>query len=121
MSLISLPVEILDEICSHLSSTDIFDLVRVSHNLHAQLIQTLYHLARHHKKYSNTTLTTGLQNVTFWFDKGGNDSVVEWAITHGRLCTFEKLVMDPKMDLLQTDSYGSHFYIACLARTWFHI
>jgi hypothetical protein len=106
MSLPLLPIELLDEISIHLSLHDVFALTRVCKQLHNSLIETLYRFARNYRKASSSVLTTGLQDVTFWFDKDGNSSVVEWAICHRRFSTFERLIVDPNMDLLQADSYG---------------
>lgn len=106
MPLLLLPVEILDGISAYLSLTDISALVKVSRQLHTCLTTNLYRLARQHKIFSSTVLTNGLHNVTFWFDKYGNNSVLEWAVSHRRTCTFQRLISDPEMDLLQADSYG---------------
>lgn len=106
MSLPLLPIELLDEISIHLSLHDVFALTRVCKQLHTSLVETLYRFARNYRKASSSVLTTGLQDVTFWFDKDGNGSVVEWAISHERCSTFERLIIDPNVDLLQADSYG---------------
>jgi hypothetical protein len=106
MSLPLLPIELLDEISIHLALYDVFALTRVCKQLHTSLLETLYRFARNYRKISSSVLTTGLQGVTFWFDKDGNGSVVEWAISHERFHTFERLIIDPNMNLLQADSYG---------------
>jgi hypothetical protein len=106
MSLPLLPIELLDEISIYLSLNDVFALVRVCKQLHISLLESLYRFARDYRKVSSSVLTIGLQDVTFWFDKDGNGSVMEWAISHGRVSTFERLIVDPRMNLLQADSYG---------------
>jgi hypothetical protein len=106
MSLSLLPIEMLDEISIHLSLQEVFALSRVCKLLHTNLMRTLYRLARNYRKVSSSVLTIGLQDVTFWFDRNSNGSVIEWAIAHERFPTFERLIIDPNMDLLQADSYG---------------
>jgi ankyrin repeat protein len=106
MSLVLIPIEILHEISAYLSTSDIFSLINVSQLLHTRLIRTLYYLANEHRIFGSTTLTNRLQDVTFWFDRSGNSSVLEWAVVHGRISTFERLLYSPGIDLLQADRYG---------------
>lgn len=118
LSLSLRPVEILEEIVKLVSLTDVFALARVFQQLYAGLIRTLY-LER---SIVLTVLTTGLQDVPFWFDKSGNSSVVEWAVVHGRICTLQRLLFDPGMDLLQVDKSWSEslFYIDYPGKVSFH-
>jgi hypothetical protein len=77
MSLSLLPIEVLDEISIHLSLHGVLALTRVCKQLLSSLMKTLYRLARNYRKVSSRVLTTGLQDVTFWFEKDGNGSVVK--------------------------------------------
>jgi ankyrin repeat protein len=106
MYLLLLPIEVLDDVVIYLSLPDILALIRVCKQLHAYLIRTLYRRAQHYKTPSGTVLTAGLQDVTFWFDEGGNSSVIEWTIAYERNLAFKSLILEPNTDLLQADSYG---------------
>jgi hypothetical protein len=106
MSLSSIPIEILQEISAYLSMSDVFLLIRMSKLLHARLIRSLYCLAQQHKTVGSAVLTDRLQDVTFWFDRGGNGSVLEWAVVHRRISTFDRSLNSLGTDLVQADSYG---------------
>jgi hypothetical protein len=105
MLLLLLPLEILEEIGVHLSVADLSSLVQVSRLLHDCLVRTLYRLAQSHRTLGSTVLTNRLQDVTFWFNKCGNGSVLEWAIVHGRISTYKRFLSEPGTDLLQEDQY----------------
>lgn len=106
MSLSSLPIEITQDISEYLLASDILALATVSRSLYMLFIRSLYRLARYHRTCKSSDLTTGLQEITFWFDRCGNNSVVQWAIIHDQPHTFQQLLLEPRMDLLQVDSYG---------------
>jgi hypothetical protein len=93
-------------ISSHLSLPDVVALAQVSKRIYAQLIGTIYRIARYHRTTRSGVSTAGLQNITFWFDRGGTSSVLEWAIAHERTLTFSQLILEADLDLLQADSYG---------------
>jgi hypothetical protein len=105
-SLSLVPVEILEGISASLAVYDVFSLIRVSRLLYTRLLRRLYYLSQHHRTCRSSVLTDRLQDVSFWYDKRGNGSVMEWAIVHGRISTFQRLLLVPKIDLLQADSYG---------------
>jgi hypothetical protein len=106
MYLLTLPLELIHVISSHLSLPDILALARVSKLMYTQLIGTLHRLARDHRTIRRGVSTAGLQDITFWFDKSCGSSVIEWAIAHGRTSTFSQLILDSELDLLQADTYG---------------
>jgi ankyrin repeat protein len=101
-----MPTEILQEISAYLSVSEVSLLIRVSKRMHTGLVRTLYCRALEQRTSSNTVLTNRLQDVTFWFDKTGSRSVLEWAAANGHFSTFRRLLNTPRADLLQLDRYG---------------
>jgi hypothetical protein len=106
MSLTTVPTELLQHVAMYLTVDEMSSLVLVSRNLHARLLNELHHLALRHETSDNTMLTTGLREVTFWFDKTGNRSVLEWTAAHDRVSTFMQLIALPRADLSQLDRHG---------------
>lgn len=106
MSFSKIPPEIAWNIAMYLTASDMFTLLLASRKAHYLFIKSLYCLAKEHKTGRVSELTQGLQEVTFWYDKTGIDSVIEWAAIHNRLYTFQQLLLEPHMDLLQADTYG---------------
>lgn len=51
-------------------------------------------------------MTSGLQEVSFWFDREGSRSILEWAVVNRQPKTSLRLLADPHMDILRTDRYG---------------
>jgi ankyrin repeat protein len=66
----------------------------------------LYKGASDHRVRRSKSLTKGLEDVSFWFDKEGNGSVLEWAAIHDQQTVFLRLLNDPKVDKVQPDTYG---------------
>lgn len=106
MSLLSIPLEILEDIGCHLHSKDVFSLMLTSRHFYVSLVSHLYRVARTYRLQHAKSLTDGLRDVSFWFDKEGNGTVLEWAAIHGQYNTFERLLSEPGVDLIQQDSYG---------------
>lgn len=104
--LLLLPIEILEDISAHLSLNDVSSLIRGSQLLYTRLIKSFYRRSRYHCTSKSNSLTHRLQDVTFWYDKRGNGSVMEWAVVHRRTSTFHRLLLEPQVDLVQVDSYG---------------
>ena len=95
MSLLSIPLEILEDIGCHLHSKDVFSLMLASRHLYVSLVNHLYRVARTYRLQHAKSLTDGLRDVSFWFDKEGNGTVLEWAAIHGQYNTFERLLSEP--------------------------
>lgn len=106
MNLHSIPTELLFEVADYLTPKDIFSLVCTSRQLYNRLIRYLYILARRYKLQNPQSLTTALHDVSFWYDKDGNGSVLEWAAVRNCLPTFNRLLEDKTIDVVQEDSYG---------------
>lgn len=106
MALQSIPVELLHEIADCLPPKDIFSLICSSWTLHNALIGYLYHIAGRYKLQNPKPLTAGLRDVSFWHDKEGNGTVLEWAAAHNCLPTFQRTLKERNIDLVQKDSYG---------------
>jgi ankyrin repeat protein len=106
MSLQSIPVELLHEIADNLLPTDIFSLIRVSRRLYDGFINRLYVLAGCYRLQNPKPLTEALRDVSFWHDKEGNGTVLEWAAVHDCLPTFNRVLNEKHVDLVQEDSYG---------------
>jgi hypothetical protein len=105
MSLLSLPVELLFEIADKLATHDVSSFVVTSYQLHVCLIDYLYRRASGYKVTNAKSLTEGLREVSFWHDKTGNGSVLEWAAIHDCIGTFERLLSMCDIDVVQKDSY----------------
>lgn len=106
MPFLSLPTELLYEVADGLQPNDIFSLTCTCRLLYDRLIHCLYRIASRHKLNNPKSLTCGLRDVSFWHDKEGNGSILEWSAIHRRQNTFERLLEEPDVDVIQMDSYG---------------
>jgi hypothetical protein len=106
MSLLVIPIELLEKVADHLHPGDVSSLMATSQKLHYSLSRYLFRIARHYKRPGHESLTRRLKEVSFYFDKEGNGTVLEWAAIHGQIRTFERLVVDSGVDVILRDSYG---------------
>jgi hypothetical protein len=106
MALSTLPPELIQEIISVLTPKDVLNLSRSSSEFYDHGICGLTRLARDHKHDVGYILTSGLQDVSFWFEHDGSGSILEWAVVKDQFQTFVRLLADTGMDLLCTDGYG---------------
>lgn len=74
-----LPSELTDEIATHLSPSDMLSLALASRSCHDRSKPCLLRAAVLHKTDKNrrASLTKGLRNITFWFDRGSTGSALE--------------------------------------------
>jgi ankyrin repeat protein len=59
------------------------------------------------RQHKHEELTKGLEYITYWFEKGGRGSVLEWAIFRKQTDTYKRLVELPGMNLSQDDCWGT--------------
>ena len=105
MSLLSIPVEILYDVADSLTASDICSLILASRQLHRHLVHYLDQLAQRYKIQNPQSLSRGLHKVSFWYDKGGNGTVLEWAVVQDQLGIFRRLLEMGCSDAVQKDSY----------------
>jgi hypothetical protein len=108
-ALSKLPLELTDDISSYLPARDIFSMLLVSREGHARFIKCLHLVATkyRHRRHKHEELTKGLEHITYWFEKGGRGSVLEWAIFREQTHTYKRLIAVPGMDLSQDDCWGT--------------
>jgi ankyrin repeat protein len=106
MSLIVLPAELIEAVLSTLIPRDILNFGRTCSDLYRHALPRLTKLARNYEHDRGFALTSGLQEVSFWFDYKSSGSILEWAAVEGQLPTFLRLLADPLMDILRRDEYG---------------
>ncbi len=106
MSFSLFPAGIFQEIGRSLSSNDLLAVIRVSKRLHAGFIRSLYNLAPQYVGPRSSDLTKGLTDITYWFDRKIECSAIEWAVVNDRLQTYQQLLVVPRIDLLQVDTFG---------------
>lgn len=101
----TLPLEIMYHVADLLPAADVSSLMRTSKMGHRRLNRYFSRLATRYTLTNPKPLTDGLHLTTFWHDKGGNGTVLEWAAAVDCIATFKKLLSETEVDFVQPDSY----------------